>query len=235
MSINRGMAALVALFISTACVNSTADNTNSAPSGEVPAVEVSRVDRTFVESAVASGRLEIEHAKLAQARSSNAAVKEFASRLLVAHVAADQELLSIMQRRRISLSDTGRRNDADRGSIGSRDDATPATKTGGRPTGSPNATGTTGASGSVVTTGEAIDRERAGVTYPWVHETGAAFDEGFLATQVKTHQDAIALFVQQNNTGSDPELKAFAEKHLPALRAHLEQAQELQRGMRQTP
>ena len=73
------------------------------------------------------------------------------------------------------------------------------------------------------------------MTYPWVHETGAAFDEGFLATQVKLHQDAIALFVQETTTASDPELKAFAAKHLPALRAHLQQAQYLQRGMRQSP
>jgi len=236
MSINTGVAALTAvvLFISTGCDNSKADNTGSAPREEVADIEVSRVDRTFVESAVASGRLEIEHAKLAEARSANAAVKEYASGLLVAHVAADQELLSIMQRKHISLTDD-RSRDAGRGSIGARDDATTATKTGGRPTASPNDTGTTGASGTVVTTGEAIDRERAGMTYPWVQATGAAFDEGFLSTQVTAHQDAIALFVQQSNTGSEPELKAFAAKHLPALRAHLQQAQELQRGMRQTP
>jgi putative membrane protein len=235
MPIQTGVAALTAivLLLSTACSNSTADNTASEDRGAASDVEVSGADRSFVENAVASGRLEIEHAKLAQARSANPAVKEYATRLLVAHVAADQELLSIMQRRHIVLTDAGRQDDR-RGSIGARDDATTATKTGERPTGSSSPTGSTGASGSVVTTGEAIDRERSGMTYPWMQATGAAFDEGFLSTQVKAHQDAIALFVEQNNTGADPELKAFAAKHLPALRAHLEQAQELQRGMRQT-
>jgi putative membrane protein len=235
MPIQAGAAlTAIVLLLSVACSNSTADNTPSENRGTATGIEVSSADRSFVESAVAAGRLEIEHAKLAEARSTTGAVKEYASRLLVAHVAADQELLSIMQRKQISLTDAAP-HDPGRGSIGAKDDATTATKTGVRPPGSPNATGTTGASGTVATTGEAIDRERAGMTYPWVHETGAAFDEGFLATQVKVHQDAIALFTEQNNTGSDPELKAFAAKHLPELRAHLQQAQELQRGMRQTP
>ena len=236
MTINTGVAAMTAmvLLISTACVNSKADDTDSGRRGSAADVEVSRDDRTFVENAVASGRLEVEHAKLAEARSANAAVKDYAHLLLVAHTAADQELHSIIQRKQISLPATLSHDDR-RGSIGAKDDATTATKAGGPPTGSPNATGTTGALGTVATTGEAIDRERAGMTYPWVHETGAAFDEGFLATQVKLHQDAIALFVQETNTASDPELKAFAAKHLPALRAHLQQAQYLQRGMRQSP
>ena len=235
MPIHAGVAALTAtlLLLSTACSNSTADNTPTEGRAAATDGEVSGADRAFVEKAVVLGRLEIEHAKLAEARAANAAVKEYASRLLVAHVAADQELLSIMQRRHIVVADAGQQDDR-RGSIGARDDATTTTKTGARQSGSPSPTGTTGASGTVVTTGEAIDRERAGMTEPWVHATGAAFDEGFLSTQVKAHQDAIALYVQQNNTGSDPELKAFAAKHLPALRAHLDQAQALQRGMRQT-
>ena len=236
MTNHAGVAALTAmvLLLSTACSNSTADSTSSENREAATDAEVCRADRAFVESAVSAGRLEIEHAKLAEARSTTGAVKEYASRLLEAHVAADQELLSIVQRKQISLADTAA-HDPRRGSIGAKDDATTATKTGVRPPGSPNATGTTGASGTVATTGEAIDRERAGMTYPWAQETGAAFDEGFLATQVKLHQDAIALFVEQTNTGSDPELKAFAAKHLPELRAHLQQAQELQRGMRQSP
>ena len=236
MSINTGVTALsaIVLLISTACVNSKAEKTDSGRSAAAAAAEVSRSDRGFVESAVASGRLEVQHAKLAESRSGSGAVKQYANLLLVAHVAADQELHSIIQRKHISLPATSSHDDG-RGSIGAKDDAITATKAGGLSTGSPNATGTTGASGTVATTGEAMDRERAGMTYPWVHETGSVFDEGFLATQVKIHQDAIALFVQETNTGSDPELKAFAAKHLPALRAHLQHAQELQRGIRQSP
>jgi len=91
-------------------------------------------------------------------------------------------------------------------------------------------TGTTAASGAVVTTGEAQDRQAKGSAHaaPWMSSAGAAFDRGFIEAQVKAHQDAIALFETQANGGGDSDLKAFAQKQLPGLRNHLKQAQDLQ-------
>ena len=97
-----------------------------------------------------------------------------------------------------------------------------------------HSTGTTGASGTVATTGEAIDRERAGSPEPWMNASGVAFDEGFIAAQITAHQNAIALFDQQANGGGDEDLKAFAARHLPELRDHLREAQDVQRSIRQT-
>jgi putative membrane protein len=62
----------------------------------------------------------------------------------------------------------------------------------------------------------------------WAGQTGAAFDKGFIDAQVKAHQEAIELFEKEANTGTDAQLKAFAQKQLPGLRAHLKQAQDLQ-------
>lgn len=53
---------------------------------------------------------------------------------------------------------------------------------------------------------------------------GAAFDRAFMQHMVKDHQKDIAMFEKESNSGSDPDVKAFASKTLPTLREHLEQA-----------
>jgi putative membrane protein len=221
-----------ALLISSGCSNSTAKDADNGTAASATA-GISSADQRFAESAAASGQLEVEHAQAAQANASSGAVKDYAARLHSDHQAANQQLAALLERKNISVGDRSQRDD--RGSIGARNDATTATRTGGQPTGSPSPTGTTGASGTVATTGEARDRERAGMTQPWMQATGAEFDEGYLAEQIKMHQDAIALFDQQSRIGTDPELKAFAAAQLPALREHLRQAEELQRTARKNP
>jgi len=232
MTLHIGLTAVMAMayLASVGCMSSTegkGDDARSGVSGDV----LAKADRLFVDNAAVSGRLEVEHATLAAAKAANGAVRQYAAHLVTAHTAVNDELMAMLDRKGISLTDWSQQEDR-RGSIHGENDATTTTKRGGPPTGSPSATGTTGASGTVATLGEAMERERTGMTYPWMHTTGAAFDEGFLATQVKLHQDAIALFDQQTTSGADAELKAFAQRHLPALREHLAQAQDLQRSMR---
>jgi len=50
---------------------------------------------------------------------------------------------------------------------------------------------------------------------------GDAFDRAYLAEVVKHHEKAIGEFDDALKSSSDPELKAFAAKYLPSLRAHL--------------
>ena len=233
MLIARLVAAFALVCSLTACSNSNARGSGTTPARGAGDT-VSRPDQAFAENAVVSGRREVEHGTLAAERSANAAVKQYAAHLVTEHTASNDELMSILQRKQITLTDWSQQRDR-RGSIQSKDDATTLTKRGGPPTGSPSATGTTGASGGVETTGEALDRARAGTTYPWMQEAGAPFDDGFLASQIKFHEDAIALFHQQTRIGGDPELKAFADKHLPLLREHLRQAQELRRSLNEKP
>jgi putative membrane protein len=54
---------------------------------------------------------------------------------------------------------------------------------------------------------------------------GEKFDKEFLEHQVKDHKAAIALFETEAKKGSDPEVKAWAEKTLPVLQSHLAMAQ----------
>ena len=61
-----------------------------------------------------------------------------------------------------------------------------------------------------------------------------SFDQAYANNQVKAHEETIELFKKQANTVTDdkvkgaPELKAFAQKMLPALEKHLAAAKELQ-------
>ena len=51
--------------------------------------------------------------------------------------------------------------------------------------------------------------------------TGDTFDKSYIKGQVSAHRDAIALFKKEIASGQDPDAKAFAQKTLPTLRAHL--------------
>jgi putative membrane protein len=50
---------------------------------------------------------------------------------------------------------------------------------------------------------------------------GDAFDRAYLTEVVKHHEKAIGTFDEALKTSSDPEIKAFVGKYLPAMRSHL--------------
>lgn len=59
-------------------------------------------------------------------------------------------------------------------------------------------------------------------------ESGAGFDKAFLAHMKDSHEASIANFEDAAKDGTDGEVKAWASKTLPALRAHLDKIKELQ-------
>jgi putative membrane protein len=56
---------------------------------------------------------------------------------------------------------------------------------------------------------------------------GAAFDQAYAQDELRDHQQDVALFRKEANSGQDPALKAFAQKTLPILQQHLQMAQAL--------
>jgi len=60
--------------------------------------------------------------------------------------------------------------------------------------------------------------------------SGTAFDRAYVSAMVKDHQTAVSEFTKQSKSG-DPDVKAFAEKTLPALQDHLQRAQTLQKQL----
>lgn len=56
---------------------------------------------------------------------------------------------------------------------------------------------------------------------------GTAFDQAYAQDALRDHEAAVALFRKEASSGSDPALKAFAQKTLPILQQHLQLAQGL--------
>jgi putative membrane protein len=59
------------------------------------------------------------------------------------------------------------------------------------------------------------------------NKSGAEFDRTYVIEQQKAHDDAVALFSAYAADGTQPELKGFAEKTLPALQQHEAMADKL--------
>jgi len=56
---------------------------------------------------------------------------------------------------------------------------------------------------------------------------GKDFTKQYNDLQQSSHKDAVSLFERYAKEGDDPALKAFAAKHLPNLKQHLEMAKDL--------
>lgn len=224
-------AALAAACTVASAANAQTPQTRQPATADKPSANqsTSSDDTAFAKQAAEDGMKEVEVGKMVAAKTGNAQVKAYANRLVKDHTAANKELMAIAMRKNIDLPHPPHMSDH-RGSVQARNDATTETKTGtGRPT---NPTGTTGAAGTVETTGQA--RDKAAGAEPWMSQSGKEFDKGFIDSAVKDHQKAIELFEKEANSGGDAQLKAFAGKTLPKLRDHLKQAQDLQQKLSTT-
>ena len=74
---------------------------------------------------------------------------------------------------------------------------------------------------------EMVDKAKA--LMPQVKDD-ASFDQAYVASQVKTTQEAIEQLQQQAQTTDVPQIKAFAEETLPKLQNQLQMARALQAG-----
>ncbi len=59
---------------------------------------------------------------------------------------------------------------------------------------------------------------------------GTAFDREFARQMRQSHQEAVALFTEQSERGTDLQLKTWAAGKLPTLESHLEEARALESG-----
>jgi putative membrane protein len=57
-------------------------------------------------------------------------------------------------------------------------------------------------------------------------QSGKAFDQAYMTAMLKDHREDVELFRQESQSGSSPQLKAFAAQTLPVLEQHLSLAQE---------
>ena len=57
-----------------------------------------------------------------------------------------------------------------------------------------------------------------------------SFDKAYAKQQVDAHQEAVNLFKKYEANGDDPDVKQFAEKTLPTIQHHLDEAKKLPSG-----
>lgn len=66
----------------------------------------------------------------------------------------------------------------------------------------------------------------------WVKKDGKSFDVDYMKKMLTDHEETVKLFQRQARDGNDPELVAFARKHLPAIQHHLQEASDLHKMMK---
>ena len=79
-----------------------------------------------------------------------------------------------------------------------------------------------------------IDTRRIRTIEELTREKGSAFDRNFAMHEVQDHKKAIAEFKHEANKGQNADLKAYAQKMVPALEDHLRKAEELEKSGRTT-
>lgn len=73
-----------------------------------------------------------------------------------------------------------------------------------------------------------LDQRRKGMIDNLTAASGADFDKAYAAQQVAAHEEAVTLMEGFASNGDNAEMKAFASKVLPKIKAHLEKARSLQ-------
>lgn len=138
-------------------------------------------DAMFMRKAAAANMAEIQAGRIALEKSGNAQVRQLAQRIIDDHTKAGDQLMSIAQRKQVSLPT----------------EPMPMQK-------------------------QEADHLRS--------LSGSAFDNAYAQAMVKDHRDAIKLFGMESANGSDPDLKQFASTTLPALKMHLQMAEQAAGG-----
>ena len=89
------------------------------------------------------------------------------------------------------------------------------------------------ASAKNVTLSDSLTAEHKRHVTSLQNKKGAAFDKAYMSMMVQDHQKDIQEFEKASNNLSDGEVKAFATRTLPVLKAHLDSATAINRGKQQ--
>jgi putative membrane protein len=73
--------------------------------------------------------------------------------------------------------------------------------------------------------------EAADEAEDWNDKDAEEFDEDYVEKMIDYHKEAVDLYKDTAEDSEDPELAAFARKHLPRLQEHLRKAQELEKAI----
>ncbi len=57
--------------------------------------------------------------------------------------------------------------------------------------------------------------------------SGEGFDKSYIKSQIKAHEDTVALLQKEIDSGKDPEAQAFAKETLPKVKKHLDKINQI--------
>jgi putative membrane protein len=162
----------------------------------------------FSRMAAMSDRFEIASSRLAEQKSQNAEIKQFAQHMIRDHEKTSQELQVLMPQ----VQGTG-------AGVGS------AYPQGREPTGSGAMVSVQGGPQS-----DRLDQQHAALLQQLQQASGAEFDRLYVRQQITAHQQAVDMFRNYSQSGDNAQLKQWTAKTLPALQEHLQMAQRLQQA-----
>jgi len=175
----------------------------------------------FAQSAGWAGLKEVRLGELAQQKSQDTSVRQFAQSMVQDHAQANQQLLQMAQRKGFTLPNTNAFQ-SDRRYVREPDPKQGAA-----------AEKQTGREGGLEPTGRpgmdpAQSRQQDIQTYQMLQSlSGKEFDKAYIQEMVKDHNKAVQFFTMASQSLTDPELKQFATETLPKLQEHQQHAQKI--------
>ena len=135
-------------------------------------------DTSFYRTLAEGGMTEVDLAKLAEQKTENPKIKEFAAMMVQDHTAANEKLESLASSKRVAVPRT-------------------------------------------------LGASEMGTKSKLESLHGQSFDKSYIKSQVKAHEDTVALLEKEISSGQDSDAKAFAQSVLPTVQHHLEAARSL--------
>jgi putative membrane protein len=214
--------------------NGTSDTTAASGSDTASADSLHWGDRRFLKKVAKGSEEEVALAQLAQQRSSNEQVKQYAQMLATDHEKMNHQLEQLAQRKGVEIS----KDDEMGGSAGTEAGAARGTGNYGQ-TGTPATTGAGGATtnGTSATTASNDSDMPGHRGMKARHEdrkyreleakSGSDFDRAYLSAMVDDHQKDVKMFKKEAEKADDQEVRSFASAQVSTLQQHLIRAQAL--------
>ena len=83
-----------------------------------------------------------------------------------------------------------------------------------------------------ITLPQAVSTEKQAVMDELTKKSGNDFDKAYVDQMVDDHKKTVSLFEDASKNAKDADIKAFVDKTLPALKAHLEHANAIHDSMK---
>jgi putative membrane protein len=153
-------------------------NAQTAAPTEAPG-KLNAVDFNFVGQANLGAPFQVESGRIAETKSTNAAIRDYAHLMVTSHIPVVDALNAILLRENVTPSNT------------------------------------------------LLHGAYDAMLFTLKADHGAAFDRNYVNGQVEYQKGNAALFQQEIQNGSDPDLRQFARETLPKIEDHLHRALKL--------